>query len=469
MTEIFEKIKIYLNNSQNNSTPIVKYKTPSELNEIFNFKVENKGIDNYDFLNLIDKYIAFSVHTTNKQFFNQLYSGYNIPAFIGELITTVTNTSMYSYEVAPVATMIENEMINLMNSYIGYINGEGIFMSGGSNGNLVAMLSARNRILPDCQLNGYDKNKKLVAFVNEFSHYSFDTAANVLCIGARNVIKIKADENGKMMPKELDKEIKNAIDRNETPFFVAVTCATTLMGAYDPINEISKICSKYNIWLHADGSFGGSLILSRKYNYLLEGIEKTDSFVWNPHKLMNIPLICSALLVKKKGTLLNNITDIKADYLYHDMDSIEDLGKKSLQCGRRVDAVKLWFAWKYFGKDGYQKRIDNLIEMAIYSEKKVKELSQLQLLVPRQSFTICFRCLSKISLDHNEFNLEIRENLRKKGDSIVNYGYIKGLFTFRLVTTNGDLSISDIDLFFSNLISEVNNVEKKYSTFLKSI
>ncbi|NCQ10829.1 MAG: cysteine synthase, partial [Bacteroidetes bacterium] len=81
-------------------------------------------------------------------------------------------------------------------------------------------------------------------------------------------------------------------------------------GAYDPIDEMAEICKKYNIWLHADGSFGGSIILSEKHRHLMKGIEQTDSFAWNPHKLMNIPLICSALLVKKRGTLQHNITDI---------------------------------------------------------------------------------------------------------------------------------------------------------------
>jgi glutamate/tyrosine decarboxylase-like PLP-dependent enzyme len=163
------------------------------------------------------------------------------------------------------------------------------------------------------------------------------------------------------------------------------------LGAYDPIDEMAEICQKHNIWLHADGSFGGSLILSEKHRHMMKGLEKTDSFAWNPHKLMNIPLICSVILVKQKGTLQYNLTDLNTDYIFHDIDEIEDLGKKSIQCGRRVDAVKLWFAWKYFGLEGYQQRIDNLMEMAAYAEKLVHENPRLELMAPRQSFAICFR------------------------------------------------------------------------------
>jgi len=455
----FEKIKAYITDNQNNSKPVVQFRSPAQLKEVINFTVGEKGVSENEFLELLDKYLEYSVKTGNKQFLNQLYSGFNFPAFIGEVFTVLANTSMYTYEVAPVATTIETEMISLMNSYAGYSDGDGIFVSGGSNANLVAMFSARNRILPESRFEGYDRNQKLVAFVNEQAHYSFETAANVLGIGAKNVIKVKSDKKGKLIPAELELEITNAIKRGEKPFFVAATCATTLLGAYDPIDEMAEICKKYNIWLHADGSFGGSIILSEKHRHLMKGIEQTDSFAWNPHKLMNIPLICSALLVKKRGTLQHNITDINTDYIFHDIDAIEDLGKKSIQCGRKVDAVKLWFAWKYFGLEGYQKRIDNLIDMATYAEKIINEQSKLELLSERQSFAVCFRYVPDKESDLNKFNLELRESLRKSGKSIVNYGYIGKTLAIRLITANGELQKSDIDLFFSNVLSEAKKLD----------
>ncbi|OIR01343.1 L-2,4-diaminobutyrate decarboxylase [mine drainage metagenome] len=459
LDEVFEKIKSYIQSNDDNTKPVVQFYKPGELKERIDFTVKNTGSTENEFLELIDKYLEYSVRTGNKQFLNQLYSGFNFPAFIGEVFTVLANTSMYTYEVAPVATTIETEMIKLMNSYSGYASGDGIFVSGGSNANLVAMFSARNNVLPESRFEGYDKNKNLKAFVNEYAHYSFETAANILGIGAKNVIKVKADKNGKLIPEELEKEIIASIKRNETPFFVAATCATTLLGAYDPIDEMAEICKKYNIWLHADGSFGGSIILSDEHRHLMKGIEKTDSFTWNPHKLMNIPLICSALLVQKRGTLQHNITDINADYIFHDIDEIEDLGKKSIQCGRRVDAVKLWFAWKYFGLEGYKKRIDSLYKAAAYAELKVKEHPRLELLAPRQSFSICFRYIPKEKTDLNQFNLKLREALRKSGKSIVNYGYINKTLAIRLITANNELAFSDIDLFFKNLIAEAEKLD----------
>lgn len=446
-------IKQYIALNDDKDALVVDYKDPGELKKLIQFDIDEKGVSENEFLDLLNQYLNYSVNTGNKQFLNQLYSGFNFPAFVGEVVTAVSNTSMYTYEVAPVATTIEKEMVQLMNSYCGYSNGDGIFVSGGSNANLVAMFTARNQIAPATRFSGYDASLKLTAFINEQAHYSFETAANIIGIGAKSVIKVKATDNGSMCSAALEKAILESTERGETPFFVGATCGTTMLGAYDPLDSLASICKKYGIWLHADGSFGGSLILSKQHRGLMNGIELTDSFAWNPHKLMNIPLICSALLVKKKGVLQQNITDINTDYIFHDIDNIEDLGKKSIQCGRRVDAVKLWFAWKYFGIAGYEARIDNIIAMASYAASIIESNEYLELIAERQSFSVCFRYKAPAGKNANEFNLAIREQLRKTGKSMVNYGYLGDTLAIRLITANGDLSKEDIDLFFHNLLA----------------
>jgi len=461
LSSAFDKIKAYIQANNDTSKPVIDFKTPAELSKVIDFEIAKKGVSENEFLELLDKYLEYSVKTGNKRFLNQLYAGFNFPAFIGEVFSVLANTSMYTYEVAPVATRIEMEMIRLMNSYTGYTEGDGVFLSGGSNANLIAMFSARNRTLPKSRKEGYDRTEKLTAFVNENAHYSFGTAANVLGIGTKNVIKVKSDCEGRMLPEALEYEIQQAIKQGKKPFFVAATCATTMQGAYDPIDKIADITEKYGIWLHADGAFGGSLILSEKHRHLMNGIERTDSFTWDPHKLMNIPLICSAILVKKAGTLHQNITDINTDYIYHDIDEIEDLGKKSIQCGRKVDAVKLWFAWKYFGVEGYRDRIDNLIDMAEYAEELANNHPQLQVNSKRQSFAVCFQYIPKNQTNVNEFNLAVREALRKTGKSIVNFGYNGSDLVIRFVAANGELNKSDIDRFFENFITEAQKLENE--------
>ncbi len=463
LNSTFEKIKSYIRQNQHEeNTPVVNYTEPTLLRSILSPQITDDPVTENEFLQMVSNYLTYAVKTNNKQFFNQLFSGFNLPAFIGDMLTTLTNTSLYTYEAAPAASIIEEEMIKLMGSYAGYNDGDGTFLTGGSNGNLIAMLSARNQFLPKSRFQGYNQQEHLVAYVNEQSHYSFDTAANLLGIGSDNVIKVKSGKDGRMIPQELEKAIENTLALGRTPFFVAATCSTTLLAAYDPIDEIADITQKYNIWLHADGAFGGSILLSDKHRDKMKGIERTDSFSWDAHKLMNIPLVCSVLLVKEKGVLQHNLTDINTDYIYHDLEDIDDPGKKSIQCGRHVDAVKLWFAWKYYGKQGYAQRIENLLEMSAYAEEIVNAHPALELMAQRQSFSVCFRYIPEFETDLNEFNLALRENLRKSGQSMVNFGYIGDQLTIRLVTSNGELTKTDIEQFFENLVTTAREFENQF-------
>jgi len=447
-------LKIAEQHARNTQTPsrIVDLKAPDELSQIFHFPIDQEGLTSESFVALMEQYLAYSVNTANKQFMNQLFSGFNLPAFAGDVLCSLNNTSMYTYEVAPVATMIEQEMIRLMNSYVGYEDGDGTFLTGGSNANLIAMFSARNHKLPASRFQGLTMQGRLKAFVSDQAHYSYDNAANVLGIGAHNLVKIESDINGRMLPDKLDLAIQAAILEGDVPFFVGASCGTTVMAAFDPLEPIADICRKYDIWFHADGAFGGSLILSKKNQDLFKGSHLTDSFAWDAHKLMNIPLICSALLVKKRGTLQSNLSDLNTDYLYHNNSETEDPGMKSIQCGRRVDAVKLWFAFKYFGIKGYEQRIEHLMEMALYAEKQVQNHSRLQLVAPRQSLTVCFRYMPDNHDDKDEFNFRVRESLRKQGLSMVGVARIKKELVIRLIVTNADSTFSDIDTFFSNFL-----------------
>lgn len=461
---IFEKISTYLGNLNNKDLPVNQYLKPEALQEKIDFSIDSAGTSEEEFLHLLQQYLDYSVKTGHTMFFNQLYSGFNPPAFYAEIITALTNTSMSTYEVAPVATLIEQEMIRFFNTYTGYTAGEGIFLTGGSNANLIAMFSARNRIQPESRNMGYDNNQQLLAFANEHAHYSIKTAANLLGIGTNQVIAVASDKSGRMIPAELEKAILKGLSEKKQPFFVAATCGSTIRGSFDPLEEIAAICQRHKIWFHADGALGGSFLLSEQHRKLMQGIDKTDSFTWDPHKLMNIPLVCSVLLVKQKGTLGSNLTNIDTDYIYHENEAMNDLGEKSIQCGRRVDAVKVWLALKHIGLDAYQKRLDNLMKLAEYAEQRVAREAQLEQLVPRTSITICFRYLPlKVTEEStiDAFNLKLRERLRKSGQTLVNYAHVDGKLSIRLALINGLLEKTDIDQFFTVFIREGKNIEKQ--------
>ena len=455
-------LKDYLRKMNLPDKNLLDYQCPEELREIIDFRIHENGVDEERMLADLQNYLTYSLNTGNRQFFNQLFAGFNMPAFMGEVITALSNTSMYTYEVAPVATLMEEELIRKMCGIAGFANGDGIFVTGGSNANLVAMFSARNKLFPQIKTDGLRNVPPLSIFISDQAHYSFDTAANLLGIGTSAVYKVKTDRNGILMTKELQKQMNDSIRKGERPFFITCTAGTTMLGAFDPIDEIVSLAEKHNVWVHVDGSFGGSLILGSQKDKLFKGIEKADSFAWDPHKLMNIPLICSVLLLREKGRLQRNLTDVNDDYIFHDTDTGScDLGKKSIQCGRRVDSLKLWLSWRYYGDLGYRDRMDKLIKLAIYFEEQVSRHSRFELLAPRQSLTVCFRYLPVNGNDINDFNFKLRELLRKSGKAAVNFGYVGNHFAFRWVIANPEVTEKDIDHFFELLSFYASRLEQE--------
>lgn len=462
LSKLFELTANHLgSNSNDPERPVVRYLPPESLKEQLDLSIAPDGSSYDAILNDIENYLKFSVDTSHRQFINQLYGGMNFPAFLGEVVTALANSSMYTYEVAPVASLIEMELIEKVQKLIGYQNGDGTFLTGGSNANLIAMFSARNKVLPQIKTAGLYDCKPLVAFVSDQSHYSLDTAANLLGIGSHQVRKIPTDHNGSMRVDKLEAAIEESIDSDALPFFIGATAGTTLLGAFDPIQEIVAVAKKHAIWVHVDGALGGPFILSPKHDHLLKGLDQSDSFTMDPHKLMNIPLICSMLLVKEKGRLMGNLTDLDTKYLYHDNEGkYVDRGKASIQCGRRVDVLKLWLAWRFFGDNGYAAHMEKLMDLARYAKERVVSSDRLELLAEPQSVAVCFRYRNRNGADIHEFNLQLRENLRRSGKTLVNYGHWKGGIALRYVATNSDAEKADLDRFFKNLFNMAERLEE---------
>lgn len=93
-------------------------------------------------------------------------------------------------------------------------------------------------------------------------------------LGSDNVYKIKTCARGKMMIEHLKSEINRAKNEGAVPFMVSATGGTTVLGAFDPIDQIADVCEKHNIWLHVDAAWGGGALMSTKYRKLLKGIER---------------------------------------------------------------------------------------------------------------------------------------------------------------------------------------------------
>jgi len=452
--EIVDKINQYIAENVKGEVPVTAALNPRELFAKLDLEITETGCSRTELYRFIDLYLKYAVRTGHAQFLNQLWSGFTLPGFLGDIITSLTNTSMYTYEVAPVATLLEKALIRKMGLLAGFSDPEGIFMTGGSNGNLIAMMIARNRALPEIKQRGFTAAADLVVFVSDQAHYSFEKAANVLGLGTAQVFKVKSDDRGSMIPEALERGIEQSLSAGRRPFFVAATAGSTVLGAFDPCEQIAAIARKHDLWLHVDGSLGGTVILSPKQRDLLKGLEQADSFVWNPHKLMGLPITCSVILLKEKGHLFRTNSTAGTEYIFHEDEfGAYDMGPYSLQCGRRVDVLKLWLSWMYYGDLDYAYRIDRFFELAAYLEQKIADHPRLELMAPRTSINVCFRYSPENGQDINDFNLRLRQKLAVDGICMVNYSYLQEKLVLRPVIANHELVRSDIDRFFENLLA----------------
>jgi glutamate/tyrosine decarboxylase-like PLP-dependent enzyme len=439
-----------------------KLKKPLEMLETLDLGLKKEPSSNETLIDDMRNYLSETTNTLTPYFQNQLFSGLNPYALAGDWLSSLTNSTMATFEVSPMATLLERKLIEHMIQKIGWKEGDGIMTTGGSNANMIAMLLARNQMFPEIKRKGNSK-LTLIIFVSEDAHYSFDKAANQLGIGLENVRKIKTNLHGEMDTTHLEEMIQQSISNGETPFFVGATCGTTVRGSFDPLDRISEIAKQFHLWVHADGAWGGSLLLSSKFRHLLKGIEDVDSMTWDTHKMMGTGLMSSFFLTKHKNQLRLSHNDGGGDYIFHESNlSSWDSGPSSLQCGRRNDAFKVWLAWRSMGDNGFESLINRFFAISELARIKIEKREELELMYQPSSLNICFRYAS--NQNANEINREIRAQLLSEGNFFINIASKDGNTFFRLIIVHPDLTEQHLDELFDSIIRLGKKISKIVNT-----
>jgi glutamate/tyrosine decarboxylase-like PLP-dependent enzyme len=392
LQDIFEVIEDYATTEE---APVVRLQTPEELCAKIDMTVQDGARSYDDLVAACREILAYSVKTGHPHFHNQLFAACKPAALCGEFVTAAANASMYTYEVAPVFTVMENKIIKKMYGFLGWGEGDGIFCPGGSMANFYGMNLARfqkcREFEVDVKKKGMRAAPHLVAYVSVDGHYSITKAAAFLGIGTDNVVKVASNDQGCMLPEALEAAMAADKAEGRVPFFIQATLATTVLGGCDDLVAIRAVADKFGAWLHVDGCWGGSVVLSKTHRHLAAGVEKVDSFSWNPHKMMGVPLQCAAFLTQHLG-LLQEAHAANAKYLFQKdkLNTNLDTGDKSVQCGRKVDVLKLWMAWAATGDRGYEAHIDNIMDVARHLRDEVVRRDEFLLVAEPMCTNVCF-------------------------------------------------------------------------------
>ncbi|XP_070536514.1 cysteine sulfinic acid decarboxylase-like isoform X2 [Ptychodera flava] len=445
---------------------VVEYHEPDDLRELFDFKIEDNGSDSETLLQLLRDTFKYSVLPANPRFFNQLFSGQDSYGLVGQWLTDAINSSAYTYEVSPVFILMEHEVIKRLCESVGYVKGDGVFCPGGSIANMYAMNIARfKKFGVDVKTKGLFGLPRMISFTSEHSHYSIKKGAAFLGFGTDNITLVKCDERGKMIPEDLEKKIIETKEQGNVPLFVNATSGTTVLGAFDPLDKIADVCEKHDVWLHVDACWGGSASMSRKWKHLMKGVERTNSLAWCQHKMMGVPLQCSAFLMNGNIGLMHEAHCAGARYLFQQdkfYDISYDTGDKVIQCGRKVDAFKLWLMFKAKGNVGFEEEINIKFDNSRYLAQLVKERTGFQLVAEPECTNVCFWYIppSIRDLERDEkFNslLEkvapiIKERMVKQGTLLIGYQPLSNKPNFfRHIFSNAKTTKQDVQFIVDEI------------------
>lgn len=378
-----------------------------------------------------------------------MYMGHQVSAPLAaavwtEVVISAVNNSMAVWEMSPVATVIEERVIRWMCDLAGLgPTASGTFTSGGTEATFTALLAARAAKYPNMWREGCWDRRPPVLVHGEHAHYAVKRAAGAMGLGTDNCVSVGSTPEFKMDPVQLAAVLEQLHQDGREVLAVVATAGCTAVGAFDDLNAVADLCDRYGHWLHVDGAHGASALFSEKHRWRVNGIDRARSLAWDPHKMMLMPLSAGMVLVRE-GKDLERAFAQEAPYLFHGVESERelspDLGKRSFQCSRRADALKVWVALQRLGVAGIGALYDALCEQAVELHEQLLVSETLRPLhAPESNILVWERPGST-----PESIAELRAQLNATGEAWITSTQLAGRTCLRVTMMNargGDRSV----------------------------
>ncbi|MGO2083064.1 pyridoxal phosphate-dependent decarboxylase family protein [Vagococcus sp.] len=360
---------------------------------------------------------------------------------LGDLINLFYNPNASGWYPSSGTACIEHSLINWLCEQAGYSDdASGIFVSGGSIANLTAAIAARdNKLKPDDISKG-------VAYISNQAHHSVNKALHIIGIPEERIHRLETTADLKISYDDLERQIEIDQEKGFKPFLVMATAGTTNAGVIDPIEKLAEVSQRHNLWLHIDGAFGASLLLSKTHKNQLKGIELADSITWDAHKWLFQTYSCAMLLVKHRSTLLNSFSN-RPEYLEdaHQADRTDfwDLG---IELSRPARGIKLWLTLQTLGTKKISEQIDYGIALAEFTETQIRQTKHWEIMTPAQTAIINWRYNNPKFTDAelNKINTQLSEKMTHSGYAQVLTTKLAGKTVLRMCTLSPLTTETDI-------------------------
>ncbi len=396
------------------------------------------------------------LRTWSTSYMPHLHSPSLLETIMSEILIASFNDSMDSWDQGPAATEVEESVIKGLVKLYGYTDDAGgVFTSGGSQSNMSAIIAERdqycNRILNwDVKKKGLPGEwNKLRLYTSEISHFSMEKSAHILGLGYDAVRKIPVDDHFRIDIPSLERMLEEDTKAGLMPFLAVATIGTTDFGSIDNVEEMRKLCDRYNMYLHADAAYGSAAVMSSKYHSRLGDLSLCDSITIDFHKMFLLPISCSAVLVKNKNAL--ECFALHADYLNREEDEEDgyiNLVGKSMQTTRRFDSLKVFMAFQTRGRDGYDALVTKLIDNASLFYSMIKDDKAFISTVEPELSSVVF-ALNKT----DEENKKVRRALLEEG-IVIGQTVVNGRVMLKFTLLNPNLDKKD----FEKLIARIKRL-----------
>lgn len=388
-------------------------------------------------------------HWQSPNFYAYFPSNNSPESVLAEMLTATLGAQCMIWETSPAATELEEKVMNWLRDMIGLpAEFEGVIQDSASAATLASILTARER------KTGFKVNEEGVAYAgtlriycSEQTHSSVDKAIKISGIGRRNLVKIPVRKDFSMDPVMLRKAIGDDLKKGYIPCCAIATLGTTGTTAVDPLKEIGEICREFGLWLHVDAAMGGTALILPEFQWMLEGKEYIDSFLFNPHKWMFTNFDCTAYFVKDAASLIRTF-EILPEYLKtRTRGKVNDYRDWGVPLGRRFRALKLWNVIRSYGVKGLQEKVRYHIEIASKLSEMISTEPDFEILAPVVISVVCFRFKPQ-GMDEeqlNKLNEQLNHLLNDTGKIYLTHTVLNGRYTLRMVTAQTNVTLEHVE------------------------
>jgi len=361
-------------------------------------------------------------------------------ATLFDLVVGASSICGTSWLEAAGAVFAENEALRWLADLAGFPSSAGgVFVSGGTAGNLSALVSARGR----WRARQTDTTTKGLIITSEGAHASVGQAAYVM---DADILAVPCE--GPMQGQDLERYVLGlpASDRQRI-FAVVATSGTTNLGFIDDLSGIADTCQSLDFWFHVDGAYGAAGLAAPSIRTLFSGIERADSFIVDPHKWLFAPFDCCALIYRDPE-LARAAHRQHGDYLEVLYDGIWNPSDYAHHLSRRARGLPFWFSLATHGTDAYTKAVEKTLELAQSAAKLIEAADHCQLLLPAHLSIVIFKRCGWQTADYKAWS----DALLAAGTGFVMPTKFKKETVLRLCIVNPNTTERDIQIILDSLL-----------------